>query len=244
MIRPFASSSPTRGFDMIRLSSSKRSRFLPASLLACAAVILALATPPAGASPAKDDAKHPASKTSGKAASGKDAKTDAKKANDKSGKGQGAKGADSKGAAGKPTQLGTFGEWGAYQTQGKAKTCYALAQPKDRQPSSVKRDAAYIFISTRPNENVKNEISIIMGFPMKDGGEAHADINGVNFDLIAKGSNAWVKNPAEEGQFIDALKKGSKLVVKAASAKGKTTTDTYSLGGLSQALDKVHKECM
>jgi hypothetical protein len=144
---------------------------------------------------------------------------------------------------GKASPIGVFGEWGAYQTQGKQKTCYALAQPKTREPEKVKRDSAYVFISSRPAENVKNEISIIMGFPMKDGGEAQALIGDAEFSLIAKGSNAWVKNPAEEGRFIDALKKGSKLVVKAASTKGKVTTDTYSLAGLSQALDKVHKEC-
>jgi hypothetical protein len=39
------------------------------------------------------------------------------------------------------------------------------------------------------------------------------------------------------------MKKGSKLVVKAASKQGKVTTDTYPLGGLSQALDKARKQC-
>ncbi len=82
-----------------------------------------------------------------------------------------------------------------------------------------------------------------MGFPMKDGSEATAEIGSTTFSLLAKGSNAWVKNPAEESQFINAMKKGSKLVVKAASAKGKTTTDTYQLTGLGPALDKVRKEC-
>jgi hypothetical protein len=107
----------------------------------------------------------------------------------------------------------------------------------------VSRDAAYVFISTRPAENVKNEIAIIMGFPMKDGSEASAEIGSNTFSLLATGANAWVKNPAEENQFIAALKKGSKLVVTADSVKGKTTTDTYVLTGLAQALDKVHKEC-
>ena len=52
-----------------------------------------------------------------------------------------------------------------------------------------------------------------------------------------------MKNPAEESQFIDAMKKGSKLVIKAPSIKGNVTTDTYSLSGLSQALDRVQKDC-
>jgi hypothetical protein len=151
--------------------------------------------------------------------------------------------ADKKTADGKSVQIGTFGDWGAYQTQGKSKTCYALAQPKSREPAATKRDAAYIFISARPAENVKNEVSVIMGFPMKDNSEAQVEIGDSEFGLIAKGSNAWVKNPAEEGHLIDAMKKGSKLVVKASSTKGKVTTDTYSLGGLGQALEKVKKEC-
>jgi invasion protein IalB len=143
----------------------------------------------------------------------------------------------------KSAQIGSFGDWGAYQTQGKSKTCYALAQPKTREPSSLKRETAYVFISYRPAENVKNEISVIMGFPMKDGADAQALVGDAEFSLIAKGSNAWVKNPAEEGRLIDAMKKSSKLVVKATSSKGKASTDTYSLSGLQQALDKVRKEC-
>ncbi len=144
---------------------------------------------------------------------------------------------------GKPVMLDTYHDWGAYMAQGKDKTCYALASPKDRAPSALKRDPAYVFISNRPGENVRNEVSIIMGFAMKDNAAAKAEIGNANFDLVAKGTNAWVKNPAEETQFIDALKKGSKLVVKAASIKGNQTTDSYSLAGLSQALDRAHKEC-
>ena len=150
------------------------------------------------------------------------------------------KGKDSKG---KPVQVGTFGDWGAFTAQGKGKTCYALAQPKDRVPAGLKRDAAYVFISNRPGENVRNEVSIIMGFPMKDNADAKADINGTSFDLICKGTNAWVKNAAREGEFIDAMRRGSKLVIKASSIKGSVTTDSYSLGGLSEALARVQKDC-
>lgn len=206
-------------------SAPRRARIL----LAGAATALVCLLGPAPAVQAKEKA-HPSKtdKSAGKKdeAKGKDAKSG--KASDQ----------------GKTVQLGTFGEWGAYATQGKPKTCYALAQPKSREPASVKRDPAYVFISTRPAENVKSEISIIMGFPMKDGSEAQAEIGDAAFGLIAKGANAWVKNPAEEGRLIDAMKKGSKLIVTAKSTKGKTTTDTYSLSGLGQALDKVRKECL
>lgn len=155
----------------------------------------------------------------------------------------GAASADTK-KAGKPAQVARYGDWGVFIAQGeKSKTCYALAAPKERAPSGLKRDPAYVFISSRPGENVREEISIIMGFPVKEGAAARADIGGSGFDLVAKGTNAWIKTQAEEPQFVEALKKGSKLIVKAPSLKGHITTDSYSLAGLSQALDRVGKEC-
>ncbi len=170
----------------------------------------------------KADAKHPAK---GKADKGEE------------------KSKKSDGKGGKSTPVGRFGEWDVFTTAGKSKTCYTLARPKERAPASLKRDDAYVFISNRPAENVTNEVSVIMGFAMKDGSEPSADIGGTAFQLVAKGSNAWLKNPAEEGKFVEALKRGSKLVVKASSTKGHASTDTYSLAGISDALARIRKEC-
>ena len=109
---------------------------------------------------------------------------------------------------GKPSQLASYGDWGVFLAQGeKSKTCYALATPKERAPAGLKRDPAYVFIANRPGENVREEVSIIMGFPMKEGG-ARAEIAGAGFALIAKGANAWIKNQAEEAQIRRCLEKG------------------------------------
>jgi hypothetical protein len=144
---------------------------------------------------------------------------------------------------GKPSRLASYGDWGVFVAEGeKSKTCYALATPKERAPAGLKRDPAYVFIANRPGENVREEVSIIMGFPMKEG-SGRAEIAGSGFALIAKGANAWIKNQAEEAKFVDALRKGAKLIVKASSLKGHVTTDSYSLAGLAQALERVEKEC-
>ncbi len=145
----------------------------------------------------------------------------------------------------KPTLVGTFGDWGAYEAQGaKSKICYALAQPKERTPPSLKRDQGYIFISTRPGENVRNEVSVIMGVPLKEGsGDARAEVGTSNFDLVTKGQNAWMKDSGQEGALIGVMKKHGRLVVKAPSSKGAVAVDSYSLNGLGQALDRVAKGC-
>ena len=143
--------------------------------------------------------------------------------------------------AGKPVQVATFGDWGAYLAKGKAKTCYALASPQDRKPEA-KHDAAYVFIADRPGEKVHNEVSIIMGFPMKEAG-AQAKVGNASFDLVAKGANAWIKNPGDEAKFVETLQHGGKLLVKASPVKGPAITDTYSLAGLKPALERVSKDC-
>jgi hypothetical protein len=144
-----------------------------------------------------------------------------------------------------PVAVGSFGDWNAMSAHGggKDKTCYALAEPKERQPAKLQRDKGYVFISTRPGEGVRNEVAIILGFPLKDGGAATAEVDGSSFELVTKGTNAWVKNPAKEKDFVDALRNGSKLVIKAPSIKGNVTTDIYSLKGLAEALARVQKEC-
>lgn len=145
----------------------------------------------------------------------------------------------------KPTLVASYGDWGTYEAQGpKSKICYALAQPKERTPASLKRDQGYIFISTRPGEHVRNEVSVIMGLPLKEGsGDARAEVGSSNFDLVTKGQNAWMKDSGQEGQLIGVMKKHGRLVVKAPSSKGAVATDAYSLNGLGQALDRVAKDC-
>lgn len=43
--------------------------------------------------------------------------------------------------------------------------------------------------------------------------------------------------------MVEAMRKSADLVVKGVSAKGTETTDTFSLKGLAQALDKIAHDC-
>jgi invasion protein IalB len=149
-------------------------------------------------------------------------------------------------AEGQPTLLGTYGDWGAYTANpGGKKVCFALAKPKTSktEPAGRKRDPAYIFISTRPSEKVKNEISVIIGYPFKSSSDATAEIGTTKFAMYTQNDGAWIKNAADEPRLVDALRKGTDAVVKGTSAKGTASTDTYGLRGLAQALDRVGQEC-
>ena len=170
-------------------------------------------------------------------------------------------------AAGKPALVASYGDWSVFQSQaGKSHICYTLAQPKERAPADIKRDPAYAFISERPSERVRNEVSFIMGFevsappPASDAKDKKkpdakerksrnevvsptAVIGDAEFELLPKGNDVWVKNAAEESQLIDEMRRGVKLTIKAASKKGNVTIDSYSLSGFSQAIDRALKDC-
>jgi hypothetical protein len=108
----------------------------------------------------------------------------------------------------------------------------------------MKDTPAFVFISTHTGEGVHNEVAINLGYATKDGGKASAEVDDDTFELVTKGVNAWVKNPAkDEEKLVRAMKEGSKLVVKASSAKGTASVDSYSLKGLSDALARVAQEC-
>ncbi len=174
--------------------------------------------------------------------------------------------------ASKPALVATFGDWNVFVGEvGKGRICYTLAQPKSREPTSLKRDPGYAFISDRPAEGVRNEVSFIMGFDVSGGADAAesktdakpsekptksvaksktpaalapvALVDQAPFEMLTKGGNLWVKNAAREGALITEMRKGVKLVIKAASLRGHQSIDTYSLTGFSQAMDRLQKEC-
>jgi invasion protein IalB len=145
-----------------------------------------------------------------------------------------------------PTLLGQYGDWGAYTaTPGSARVCFALAKPKTSktEPAGRKRDPTYIFVSTRPAENVRNEVSVIIGYPFKTSSDATAEIGPTKFTMYTRNDGAWIQNVVEEARMIDAMRKGTDVTVKGTSGRGTASTDQYSLKGLAQALDKIEQEC-
>jgi len=148
--------------------------------------------------------------------------------------------------AGGPTLIGQFGTWGAYiATPNGRKVCFALAKPSSSKtiPANRPRDPAYAFISTRPAEKVINEVSVMIGYALKPGAASTVQVGGDSYAMYTQGDGLWIKNAAEEQRMVEAMRRASDLVVKGTSAKGTETSDTFSLKGLAQALDRIAQDC-
>lgn len=100
-----------------------------------------------------------------------------------------------------------------------------------------------MFISSRPADNVQNEVSVMFGYAFKPNAEASLEIGGSNFSLYTQSDGGWVKNAAEEPRLVDAMRKAGNMTVKGVSSRGTATTDVYSLKGLAQALERISQEC-
>lgn len=145
-----------------------------------------------------------------------------------------------------PTLVGQYGDWGAYTaTPGGKKVCFALSKPKSQKASKddVQRDPAYVFVATRPEEEVKEEVSVIVGYPLNTEVDATAQIGSSTFVMFGQKDGAWIKDAAEEPKLVEAMRKGAEMVITGKSTRGTETTDTYSLMGVTNALERVSKEC-
>jgi hypothetical protein len=148
----------------------------------------------------------------------------------------------------KPTLLGSFREWHVYETgTGANRLCYALSQPKDMNPKNVNRNSVFFLISTWPGRKVRNEPSVVPGYQYKDGAKTEVQIGNDKFTFFTKNEGAaggaWMEDPNDERKLIEAMKKGSSMNIAGTSTRGTLTRDSYSLAGISAALDKVDQSC-
>jgi hypothetical protein len=147
--------------------------------------------------------------------------------------------------AASPQLLGSFQDWDAYRlVEGKSQSCYALSSPKklDR-PNGMNRQASFFMLTNRPGIRAGAEPSLIAGYPLQPGQPVKILVGDQRFAMFSKDDGAWIKDPADERRFVEALKAGTNLVVQGTSTQGTALADHYSLRGLSAALTAIDQAC-
>ncbi len=146
--------------------------------------------------------------------------------------------------AGSPALLGTFDDWEAYKTTDtRGSVCYAISAPKAKEPATAKRDPIYFMLTTWPKAKIVHEPSVIIGYQFKDESKATIQVGSDKFEFFTKADGAWLPSGPEEQRLVGAMRSASELTVKGFSKRGTLTTDTYSLKGISAALDKAVEGC-
>jgi len=140
--------------------------------------------------------------------------------------------------------IGKFKDWETFVlSQDGNKTCFAQSIPVVRAPKKSKRDPSRLFVSFRPNENIKDEVSVTNGYEFKPKAPVAAKSGKKTYDLFSKGRFAWVVDPKDETKLITTMKKASRLMIIGNSNNGEQTTDHYSMMGFTKAYNKAKKSC-
>ena len=140
--------------------------------------------------------------------------------------------------------IGKFKDWESFVlSQEGSKICFAQSMPVVRAPKKLKREPSRLFVSFRPNENIKNEISVTNGYEFKLKAPVAAKSGKKSYDLFSKGRFAWVVDNDDESKLIITMKKASRLMIIGNTNKGNQTTDHYSMMGFSKAYSFAKKSC-
>ncbi len=140
--------------------------------------------------------------------------------------------------------LSTHKDWQAVTFEDQSgKVCFARSEPKRMKPVGLNHGKVVFFVSTRSGQGVANEPSLIAGYPFKENSRGNVKIDGKAVDMFTKGDGAWVENAAEESRLVTAMKAGRSMKVSGKSSRDNSTNYTYSLSGITAALNAVSKAC-
>jgi len=140
--------------------------------------------------------------------------------------------------------LGKFKDWESFVLLNEGvKVCFAQSIPIVRAPKKIKRDSSRLFVSFRPTENIKNEISVTNGYEFKPKAPVAAKSGKRSYSLFSKGRFAWTQDKEEDQKLISTMRKASRLMIIGNSAKGAQTTDHYSMMGFTKAYNAAKKSC-
>lgn len=141
------------------------------------------------------------------------------------------------------TAVSQHRDWGTYSYQSdNGKVCYVMSVPKNKEPSNLDHGDIFFFVSQKPGQNVAYEPQFIAGYSLREDSKVTVSVGDRSYTMFTQESSAWLENAAEEPALVSAMKAGSDMTVAATSARGNDTRYTFSLFGLTAALDSI-KNC-
>lgn len=143
-------------------------------------------------------------------------------------------------------------DWSVF-TPSNPRECYIVSPPtsttarRNGQTVQVNRGDIRLFVSFRPGEGVRNEVSFTGGYPFRADTPVKMQVGSQTFDLRPGGADAtewaWPASAAEDERLVNALRRGSTATVTGVSTRGTTTTDTFSLMGFTAAINDAGARC-
>ena len=142
-----------------------------------------------------------------------------------------------------PRSTGKYKNWESFTIEtDKGKICFAQTIPTKRAPAAIKRNKSKLFVTFRPSESIKDEISLTSGHDYKSS-TVTASSGKRKYSFFSQKNFAWLLDDQEEQKFIKLMKRATDVIVKARTTNGAETTDHYSMMGFTKAYNTAKKTC-
>lgn len=145
---------------------------------------------------------------------------------------------------GEPRQVATYQDWMVFSVEkGGDRVCYAVTEPKDVSPASANHGDVFFSVSSWRSGAATNQPSFMAGYELQDGSEPLVRVGADRWEMFASDNEGFVESDRQEERLVDAMRRGSEMRVSATSARSTATNYTFSLFGISKALERVENAC-
>ena len=143
-----------------------------------------------------------------------------------------------------PEQVATYRDWFVYTNgEGDQKVCYAVTTPKDEAPASVRHGDVYVMVATWASGAATQQPSFMAGYPLREAPEPQIRIGSDRWEMFTSGREGFVEASRDEERLVAAMRRGADMRLSAMSERGTATEYSFSLLGVSNALDRAAQAC-
>ncbi|MEM1379977.1 MAG: invasion associated locus B family protein [Pseudomonadota bacterium] len=143
-----------------------------------------------------------------------------------------------------PQQVATYRDWMVftYETAGD-RVCYAVTEPKDVSPASANHGDVFFSVASWRSGAANNQPSFMAGYDLQEGSEPVVRVGSDRWEMFSSSKEGFIESGRQEERLIDAMRRGREMRVSATSARATSTNYTFSLLGISKALERVESAC-
>lgn len=140
------------------------------------------------------------------------------------------------------TEQFIFQDWRLFKAEhGNRVICYLVSTPIKKGGSKERRGEPYFLLTDVMND--ADEITASSGYIYKSTSDVQVSFGAEKFYLFPYMAVAWADNANDDIDVIKEMQKNDEMIVSGITRDDKTTHDTYSLIGFTQAYAKLKEEC-
>lgn len=146
--------------------------------------------------------------------------------------------------ASEPKLEGTYKDWSSYSRDaGGDKSCYAITQAKSKSPSSVKHGDIYFMVSSWRSGVASEQPSFLASYKLNQNIAPEAKVGSTKIAFYTAENEAFIDDETNEQRLVRAMRAGATMSFNAQSSRGTRVTYSFSLSGVTAALEKIKAAC-